>query len=103
MLLALGLLFLRNPLYVLDLLVVSVSLTIEIVGHSAGQIYGEFAHAIVIARIWRFIRIGHGIWSTTHEYDHEKMEHYLDEVSQKIRKISSTNGANLRVMEVSQT
>mmetsp|Transcript_6223 Transcript_6223/g.12408 ORF Transcript_6223/g.12408 Transcript_6223/m.12408 type:complete len:347 (+) Transcript_6223:62-1102(+) len=78
---ALGAKFFRNRLYVLDFLVVSISLTLEVVvGAVLGP--GDFTIApgiIILVRIWRFVRILHGTSITVYEVGHD--EHGDEEVA----------------------
>lgn len=91
-------LFCSNPLYVLDFVIISISIVLETVGRAYHELYGQFAHAVIVARIWRFIRIGHGIFTSTHELDHEKLEHAIKEVTDKVNQIlRETPPAGMRV------
>ena len=80
LLLLLGILrlnFLRNPLYALDAIVVATSLGFEI--GLKGQVGGDMAGLLAFGRVWRFVRIGHGLSSSVHEVDaahlHEVEQH----------------------------
>jgi len=76
---ALGLKFFKNPLYIMDAIVVSASLTIEIWAYTAAQDGGNQAQAksiadvLIFVRLWRFVRIAHGIYSVAHETIAEKV------------------------------
>lgn len=65
-------LFCYNPLYVLDLLVVTLSLVAEGMLH-ASVIDFDAASIIILARAWRFFRVGHGLVVSVHERDVEKI------------------------------
>ncbi|EOD41821.1 hypothetical protein EMIHUDRAFT_461000 [Emiliania huxleyi CCMP1516] len=56
-----------NPLYVLDLIVITVSLGLE-------TVFRDLAMALIIVRLWRFVRIGHGIFASTHSVAKEKSD-----------------------------
>ena len=63
-----GMDFLRNPFCVLDLFVVIVSIYFEM-SHGGNDWVG----ILVMARSWRFIRIGHGLYELNHG-EHEHVE-----------------------------
>ena len=69
--------FLRNPLYALDAVVVATSLAFEI--GLKGEAGGDMAGLLAFGRVWRFVRIGHGLSSAVHEVDaahlHEVEQH----------------------------
>lgn len=56
--------YFAQPLFVLDFLVITSSLIIEIVVTNL-TIIG----LLVLARMWRFARIGHGVFEGTHTYE----------------------------------
>jgi len=72
LLFALDIQFFHNLLYVVDALVVYISLVLEITLHTtnAGQLSGAF----VLGRLWRFLRVAHGLVMATHEAGHH-VEH----------------------------
>ena len=83
--------FARNYLYVVDFVVVATSLALEI----ALMVMGEdrlatLAGILVIARLWRFVRLGHGLVSTTVEIEHEKVE----ELEGRIAELEALLGSN---------
>jgi len=51
--------FFHNLLYLVDALVVSSSLSLEIVLKTTPA--GELSHALILARLWRFMRVAHGL------------------------------------------
>lgn len=71
---------LQNPVYVLDLIVVSTSLTFEGIMLSAKQpnITGGF---LVFMRVWHFIRVGHGV----HEIDDKVLQELAEDEEGGIR------------------
>jgi hypothetical protein len=72
LLIANGYKFLRNPWHTLDLVVVVVSIGFEL---DAIMVTGDNAVVglVVLARLWRFIRIGHGLHEILHDvHEHEE-------------------------------
>ena len=58
-----GAMFLRNPLYVFDAMVVSSALFLELYMNSIGNDdLAAFAGALVFTRLWRFVRVGHALY-----------------------------------------
>jgi hypothetical protein len=55
--------FFRQFFFLLDYVIITVSLVLEVVFHVIGDdaIYEYVAGLLVVSRIWRFVRIGHGI------------------------------------------
>ena len=51
--------FFRNFAYILDFLIISFSLVLEIVLHNTES--GAAVGLLILARLWRFVRISHGI------------------------------------------
>lgn len=71
--------FFRQFFYALDYTIVTVSLVLELTLHflhedSLAALFGLF----IFARIWRFIRIGHGLVEVTSEYTHQKYDKLLE-------------------------
>lgn len=93
---ALGSLFLRSWAYVLDLVIISSSLTIML------YVYWARAHAratgdvvgleglqgiIMFARCWRFVRVGHGIALSMHDLvhaSHVQLQHKIEGMRQAL-------------------
>mmetsp|Transcript_10548 Transcript_10548/g.15736 ORF Transcript_10548/g.15736 Transcript_10548/m.15736 type:complete len:271 (-) Transcript_10548:147-959(-) len=66
LLLANGLEYFKNPLYVIDAIVVALAIVFET------ALRDSFAASIIIVgRAWRFVRIGHGVYETTHPEETE--------------------------------
>mmetsp|Transcript_33262 Transcript_33262/g.54909 ORF Transcript_33262/g.54909 Transcript_33262/m.54909 type:complete len:307 (+) Transcript_33262:85-1005(+) len=87
--------FFSNFFYVLDLFVVSVSLTLEIVFLTLDESQVELiVGLLILARLWRFVRIGHGIFATTHELASKEHEHHK-EYLKKVEKLCKENGIEL--------
>jgi len=98
-------LFFHNFWYMLDLLIVTVSLVIEVLIYKHILVYEESEIGLLVfIRLWRFVRIGHGIYVDTHEFEHvkiERMEHEIEELREFKKEVelqgkgqltSSTNG-----------
>ena len=81
--------FFRKSFYVLDLLIVSVSLGLESFFYAADdEALQSLIGVIVLARCWRFVRIGHGLVEVTHEYasrKHDKLVAYCNECEALLR------------------
>ena len=102
------LVFLRNPLYVFDVFIISAALSIEIYlySHKAGDSdqLSALAGLLVLARSWRFVRIGHAIFMVNHKQQHSshEPEHGQDHPrkhaheGQAIELADPTAGATLR-------
>ncbi|CAB9504554.1 expressed unknown protein [Seminavis robusta] len=80
--------FFKQLFYVLDFVIVSVSLALEIalaVLHA--DILATLAGLLILARVWRFVRIGHGLIELTAEFqaqDKEALLHYAEELEEKL-------------------
>jgi len=86
--------FFKGILHVLDLLVVTISLVIEIATRNTG------VGAFIIFRIWRFIRVGHGLYMTDekiHDEEQEHVEKYVSEL-QEILKENNIEIPNIKGM-----
>lgn len=76
---ALGAAFIRNRLYMLDFFVVTLSLVLEITISQMGEdALAALVGLIIFARMWRFVRIAHGLATTTHELGGGHGEHDVD-------------------------
>lgn len=70
--------FFRQFFYALDYFIVGVSLVLEISLYFLDQeTLATFVGLLVFTRIWRFVRIGHGIVEVTSELTHQKYEELL--------------------------
>ncbi|PRP88610.1 echinoderm microtubule-associated protein-like 6 [Planoprotostelium fungivorum] len=58
---AFGWRFFTHPLYVFDLLIISAAIVVEVILHE------EFSGYLILARLWRLLRIIHGIVTTIEE------------------------------------
>lgn len=64
--------FFRQFFFLLDFFIISVSLALELTFHFFNEdIYQSLAGVLVFIRIWRFVRIGHGIIEITNEVAHK--------------------------------
>lgn len=85
-------LFFTHFLYVLDLVVVTVSLVLELVFKFVvnNDLLADLTGILVFARVWRFVRIGHGLVVTTMEIETEKreaMEERMEEMERMLREV----------------
>jgi hypothetical protein len=81
--------FLHSVFFTLDYLIVTISIVLEGVFHAkTDEIYQSLAGLLVLVRLWRFFRIGHGIVEVTHELaqeEYHKLEYYKDELENLLR------------------
>lgn len=82
--------FFRQIFYALDYVIVSVSLALEATFHALGDdVLQSLIGLVIVGRVWRFVRIGHGIVEISEELAHEREEHlltYVDELEDILRK-----------------
>ena len=87
--------FFRKPFYVLDFVVVTMSLGLELGFYfSSNEAVAELAGLLIFARLWRFVRIGHGIIEVTNEYHghkHGKVMKY----NQQLEELLVKNGIEI--------
>lgn len=70
--------FFRQFFFALDYVIITISLVLEITFHVLGDdLYQSLSGLLVIIRIWRFVRIGHGIVELTNEAAHSEYNHLL--------------------------
>jgi hypothetical protein len=70
--------FFRQFFFALDYVIITVSLVLEITFHVLGDdLYQSLSGLLVIIRIWRFVRIGHGIVELTNEAAHSEYNQLL--------------------------
>mmetsp|Transcript_98021 Transcript_98021/g.274409 ORF Transcript_98021/g.274409 Transcript_98021/m.274409 type:complete len:368 (+) Transcript_98021:49-1152(+) len=67
--------FLKKPLYVLDFFIVVGTLSLEFFQRSDAAHSFDSAKILILARCWRFVRIGHGLVTETHEHNAKEQEH----------------------------
>jgi hypothetical protein len=82
--------FFRQLFYLLDYFIVTVSLVLELTFHFLkDDLYQSLAGLLVLIRIWRFVRIGHGIVEVVAEMSHEKHQKllaYTEELENLLKK-----------------
>jgi hypothetical protein len=80
--------YFSQVLYVLDLFVVTVSLALEITFRVVHKdILHDLVGVLILFRMWRFVRIGHGLVASTFELQEIKMhelKHYVMEVEEMV-------------------
>lgn len=76
--------FFRHKLLALDLVVVTISLTLDILLHSMSSLLGELAVLLAFVRLWRFIRIIHGVFEEIIEHSKEQFEEFEEEFDKEI-------------------
>jgi len=65
--------FFRQVFYALDYFIVTVSLALEIVFYTIGdEVLASLIGLVILGRIWRFVRIGHGILELAEDMAHER-------------------------------
>lgn len=93
---ALGSLFFRNPLYLLDSVVIASSLTLELWLHALGPAKltdEDLSSFLVVGRLWRFLRIGHGIYATSHKSSEGKMVKMATQLKQLQAQLAAAGGS----------
>ena len=65
--------FFRQVFYALDYFIVTVSLVLEITFYMLGdEVLTSLIGLVILGRIWRFVRIGHGILELAEDMAHER-------------------------------
>lgn len=73
--------FLHEFLYVLDLFIVSASLILELVFlYASNQALEVLPGILILFRVWRFVRIGHGLVASTYEVMEHKLHIALEHI-----------------------
>uniref|UniRef100_A0A7S1SYW7 Hydrogen voltage-gated channel 1 n=1 Tax=Tetraselmis chuii TaxID=63592 RepID=A0A7S1SYW7_9CHLO len=67
---AIGWFFFRHFFFILDVFVVTVSLALEMVAVASAHMGLVVGNILIIARMWRFFRVAHGIYFLDHRSDH---------------------------------
>jgi hypothetical protein len=67
---AIGWFFFRHFFFILDVFVVTVSLALELVAVASAHMGLVVGNILIIARMWRFFRVAHGIYFLDHRSDH---------------------------------
>mmetsp|Transcript_15411 Transcript_15411/g.31605 ORF Transcript_15411/g.31605 Transcript_15411/m.31605 type:complete len:280 (+) Transcript_15411:201-1040(+) len=83
--------YFRQVFLVFDLFVVVVSLTLELVLHQLKKNYAEVISILVLFRLWRFVRIGHGIVEVASEVAHKQYDPLLEYVRECEKKLDANN------------
>ena len=85
--------FFSQVWYVLDLFIVTVSLVLELVfAFVHDDIIQDLVGILVLFRVWRFVRIGHGLIVSTFEIQEEKiheLKHYVQEMEEIVTQCGS--------------
>ena len=81
--------FFRQFFFLLDYVIIAMSLALEITFHVLDEyVYSTMAGLLVLVRVWRFVRIGHGIVELTAEAAHKEYEGlltYTEELEDRLR------------------
>lgn len=73
--------FFSQAAYVIDLFVVTCSMALELGLHLAAKVEVDVLPGIlVLFRLWRFVRIGHGLVASTYEVQEHKKHMALDHI-----------------------
>jgi hypothetical protein len=90
--------FCGNFFYCLDLFVVTASLVFELIYMAFHDSNMELVVALLLmGRLWRFVRIGHGIFEATYELSKEA-EHAHSEYTRKLEELCRDHGLDLPIM-----
>jgi hypothetical protein len=84
--------FFKQFFYVLDFFIVTVSLALEIAFRVIHRdLLVALTGLLIFARVWRFVRIGHGLIEITAEYqakEKEALMDYVNELEEKLKENS---------------
>uniref|UniRef100_A0A7S4IEM6 Voltage-gated hydrogen channel 1 n=1 Tax=Odontella aurita TaxID=265563 RepID=A0A7S4IEM6_9STRA len=95
MIVCLGGAFFTKPFYVLDLFVVSLSLAFELTFKYVDQSQlASIAGLLILARLWRFARIGHGLVESTNKWQAQKQARLMKYVDE-LETLCKDNGVTL--------
>jgi len=90
---AFGLSFFKHPLYILDAVVIALSITFEL------EFRDSIGGLLVIFRLWRIVRIIHGVATTIQERDNakiallqEQLQSEKDKSMELLRELSALKG-----------
>ena len=87
--------FIKKPLYVLDLIVVTFSLVLEFAFYfDDNYAAAALAGMLIITRLWRFVRVGPGIVMVTNKYHNEKNS-ARTQYNKELEDILAENGIDL--------
>ncbi|CAJ1931293.1 unnamed protein product [Cylindrotheca closterium] len=85
--------FCRQVFYLFDYIIIVVSLTLELLFHFDHEDLGlsSLGGLIIFARVWRFVRIGHGIIEVTTELTHKRYKALMDYAEELEEKMKENN------------
>jgi hypothetical protein len=86
--------FFKQFLYVLDLVIVSASLALELSLQYIGDdntVAAVLPELLIVFRVWRFVRIGHGLVASAHEVGLDKMHTALEHI-EKLEGVLKNSG-----------
>lgn len=95
LLIALGWRFFANFFYVLDTVVIAVSLWAEINAYRNHHLAEEALPLLIILRVWRFARIFHGVGIVVHDREErhiEDLQLIIDKQQSRIKKLEELQG-----------
>lgn len=73
--------FFRQIYYVIDLFIVTCSMLLELLFHvMSKELMEVLPGMLVLFRVWRFVRIGHGLVASTHEIEEQKTHLALEHI-----------------------
>mmetsp|Transcript_9443 Transcript_9443/g.14179 ORF Transcript_9443/g.14179 Transcript_9443/m.14179 type:complete len:325 (-) Transcript_9443:149-1123(-) len=82
--------FFKQVTYVVDLVIVAMSLSLEILlKHASKEVLSVIPGILIIFRVWRFVRIGHGLVASTYELQQHKLHlavSYIEELEERVKK-----------------
>lgn len=84
--------FLATFMYVLDLFIVTVSLALELAFHFSREELAEMAGILILFRLWRFVRIGHGLVASTYEVQEHRAHEAHGKMEELERKLAEYEG-----------
>ena len=86
--------FCCQPTYVVDFVVVISSLTLELIfKFSSEDALAALPGILIVFRLWRFVRIGHGLVASTYEVQQHKIETAIDYISELEEKLERYENA----------
>ncbi len=80
--------FFCHKLLVLDLVIVTTSIVLDIVLHVLGSSYGDLAALLAVVRVWRFVRVIHGILEVDKGHMEEKYKEREHELEKEIYELT---------------
>lgn len=87
--------FFRNAMFVLDFIVISVSIALEVTFYVLEEeAVASLVGLLILARLWRFVRISHGLFEVTTEYEEIKYHHLMGYAALLETRLKA-NGMNL--------